>query len=193
MYLFSSDAGRFPTVLPTNTLNPRKTPRYEIQRANTRKSSNPLHQKGLEDFPWYEWAHRKSIHGFLVRMRSAVRIRPAAPKSIENFGFRCFFAVKIHFEVWVKLRGNRFLRDRYLSDGSFRLICGVKVSLDMALAVGAFLGHGISSLLGSKHKYHNFARRATVFEMIFLLFPAAQNMCRFALPLGVCRVNRTSL
>lgn len=26
----------------------------------------------------------------LVRMRSAVRIRPAVPKSIESFGFRCF-------------------------------------------------------------------------------------------------------
>ena len=38
-----------------------------------------------------------------------------------------------------------------------------------------------------------FARKTTAFEMIFLLFPAAQNMCQFALPLGVCRVNRTSL
>ena len=27
-------------------------------------------------------------------MRSAVRICPAAPKSIENFGFRCFFCCK---------------------------------------------------------------------------------------------------
>ena len=38
-----------------------------------------------------------------------------------------------------------------------------------------------------------FARKAAAFEMIFLLFPAAQNMCQFALPLGICRVNRTSL
>ena len=38
-----------------------------------------------------------------------------------------------------------------------------------------------------------FARKAAVFEMIFLLFPAAQNMRQFALPLGICRVNRTSL
>ena len=34
----------------------------------------------------------------MVRMRSAVRIRPAAPISIENFGFRCFFVAKMHFE-----------------------------------------------------------------------------------------------
>ena len=40
-------------------------------------------------------------------MRSAVRIRPAAPKSIENFCFRCFFVAKMSKEVWVKMRGNR--------------------------------------------------------------------------------------
>ena len=28
-------------------------------------------------------------------------------KSIGNFGFRCFFAVKMLKEVWVKMRGNR--------------------------------------------------------------------------------------
>ena len=43
----------------------------------------------------------------MVRMRSAVRIRPAAPKSIENFGFRCFFVVKTLKEVWVKMWVNR--------------------------------------------------------------------------------------
>ena len=43
----------------------------------------------------------------MVRMRSAVRIRPAAPKSIENFGFRCFFVVKMLKEVWVKMWVNR--------------------------------------------------------------------------------------
>ena len=42
----------------------------------------------------------------MVRMRSAVRIRPAAPKSIENFGFRCFFVVKTLKDVWVKMRVN---------------------------------------------------------------------------------------
>ena len=40
-------------------------------------------------------------------MRSAVRIRPAAPKSIENFGFRCFFVEKTHFYVRIKMWGNR--------------------------------------------------------------------------------------
>ena len=39
-------------------------------------------------------------------MRSAVRIRPAAPKSIENLGFRCFFVGKTHFYVWVKMWVN---------------------------------------------------------------------------------------
>ena len=42
----------------------------------------------------------------MVRMRSAVRIRPAAPKSIENFGFRCFFVAKMLKTVRVKMRVN---------------------------------------------------------------------------------------
>ena len=42
----------------------------------------------------------------LVRMRSAVRICPAAPKSIENFGFRCFFVAKTPEMVWVKMWVN---------------------------------------------------------------------------------------
>ena len=33
----------------------------------------------------------------LVRMRSAVRICPAAPKSLENFGFQGFFVVFFNF------------------------------------------------------------------------------------------------
>ena len=40
-------------------------------------------------------------------MRSAVRICPAAPKSIENFGFRCFFVAKTLKMVWVKMWVNR--------------------------------------------------------------------------------------
>ena len=43
----------------------------------------------------------------LVRMRSAVRIRPAAPKSIENFGFLCFFVAKMLKEVRGKMWVNR--------------------------------------------------------------------------------------
>ena len=39
-------------------------------------------------------------------MRSAVRICPAAPKSIENFGFRCFFVAKMLKMVWVKMWVN---------------------------------------------------------------------------------------
>ena len=34
-------------------------------------------------------------------MRSAVRICPAAPKSLENFGFQGFFVVIFNFSVWV--------------------------------------------------------------------------------------------
>ena len=40
-------------------------------------------------------------------MRSAVRICPAAPKSTENFGFRCFFVAKTLKMVWVKMWVNR--------------------------------------------------------------------------------------
>ena len=36
------------------------------------------------------------------KQRSAVRIRPAAPKSIENFGFRCFFVAKYTFRCGSK-------------------------------------------------------------------------------------------
>ena len=39
-------------------------------------------------------------------MRSAVRICPAAPKSIENFGFRCFLVAKMLKNVWVKMWVN---------------------------------------------------------------------------------------
>ena len=52
----------------------------------------------------------------MVRMRSAVRIRPAAPKSIENFGFWCFFVVKTHFQVWGKMRVNRLTHTRKCPD-----------------------------------------------------------------------------
>ena len=84
----------FPTILPTNRLNPHNPNWYPVKLLNSKKPSNPLQHKKLEDLYWHEWARHKSIHGFLVRMRSAVQIRPAAPKSIENFGFRCFFVVK---------------------------------------------------------------------------------------------------
>ena len=43
----------------------------------------------------------------MVRIRSAVRIRPAAPKSTENFGFRCFFVAKMLKTVRVKMWVNR--------------------------------------------------------------------------------------
>ena len=39
----------------------------------------------------------------LVRMRSPVQIWVAAPKILENFGFRGFFVVNLYFFVWVKM------------------------------------------------------------------------------------------
>ena len=74
------NTSHFPTILPTNAPNLRKTSRYILKHINTRRSPNPLQHRGLGDLTWHEWVHRKRIHGFLVRMRSAVRIRPAAPK-----------------------------------------------------------------------------------------------------------------
>ena len=55
--------------------------------------------KALQIKGWEDFYH-------LVRMRSAVRIRPAAPKSIENRGFRCFFVKKTYFYVRVKMWVN---------------------------------------------------------------------------------------
>ena len=61
----------------------------------TKKRRKALYSKGWKALRW------------LVRMRSAVRICPAAPKSIENFGFRCFFVAKTLKMVWVKMWVNR--------------------------------------------------------------------------------------
>ena len=61
----------------------------------TKKRRKALYSKGWKALQW------------LVRMRSAVRICPAAPKSIENFGFRCFFVAKTLKMVWVKMWVNR--------------------------------------------------------------------------------------
>ena len=65
--------------------------------------------KALQIKGWEDFYH-------LVRMRSAVRIRPAAPKSIENFGFRCFFVEKTHFYVRIKMCGNRLTHTRKCSE-----------------------------------------------------------------------------
>jgi len=58
----------------------------------------------------------------------------------------------------------------------------------------------IAPFFGSHNTYHTLRRKATdsskeieIFLKMLLLTPAAQNMHRFALPLGVCRVNRASL
>ena len=57
---------------------------------------------------WSENGHkarkivRKKLQSRLVRMRSAVQIRPAAPKNLENLGFRGFFVAKSCFAVWLK-------------------------------------------------------------------------------------------
>ncbi len=160
------NTSHFPTILPTNAPNLRKTSRYILKHINTRRSPNPLQYRGLGDLTWHEWVHRKRIHGFLVRMRSAVRIRPAAPKSIENFGFRCFFVVKTLKEVWVNCLTHTVTHTRETYQEPAEPPGGSIALRPVAL----------------------FLRFDT-----FLLFPAAQNMRRFALLLGVCRVNRTSL
>lgn len=41
LWVFAFTLG-FPTIFPTNALNPRKTPRYVIKRTKTRRISNPL-------------------------------------------------------------------------------------------------------------------------------------------------------
>ncbi|MBM6924890.1 hypothetical protein H6B51_02950 [Pseudoflavonifractor phocaeensis] len=42
---------------------------------------------------------RKKFQSRLVRMRSPVQIRIAAPKSLENFGFQGFFVAIFDFTV----------------------------------------------------------------------------------------------
>ena len=49
---------------------------------------------------------RRSTPIHFVISRSCVRVTPPAPKSIENFGFRCFFAAKKLKKVWVKMWVN---------------------------------------------------------------------------------------
>ena len=169
------NTSNFPTILPTNAPNLRKTSRYILKQINTRRTSNPLQHKGSRGLTWHEWVRHKRIHGFLVRMRSAVRIRPAAPKSIESFGFRCFFCCKNALSGV----GQNVEHQAQAADGGAAESRIAEDVLDDALT-----GFRIVA---------RFARKTTAFEMIFLLFPAAQNMCQFALPLGICRVNRTSL
>ena len=95
------NTSHFPTILPTNAPNLRKTSRYILKHINTRRSPNPLQHRGLGDLTWHEWVHRKRIHGFLVRMRSAVRIRPAAPKSPVFSRKQDFFFTFCQFNLWV--------------------------------------------------------------------------------------------
>ena len=49
---------------------------------------------------------KRSARIHFVISRSCVRVTPPAPKSIENFGFRCFFAAKTLKMVWVKMWVN---------------------------------------------------------------------------------------
>ena len=49
---------------------------------------------------------RRSTPIHFVISRSCVRVTPPAPKSIENFGFRCFFVAKTLKMVWVKMWVN---------------------------------------------------------------------------------------
>ena len=49
---------------------------------------------------------KRSVWIHFVISRSCVRVTPPAPKSIENFGFRCFFVAKTLKMVWVKMWVN---------------------------------------------------------------------------------------
>ena len=74
----------------------------------------------------------------LVRMRSAVRIRPAAPKSIENFGFRCFFAAKTSKIVWVNCLTHTLTHTRKYAERAKEHRRGSSVSSPVFLSFSAF-------------------------------------------------------
>ena len=90
---------------------------------------------------------RRSTPIHFVISRSCVRVTPPAPKSIENFGFRCFFVaktlkwcgskcgssalthtVKCTERVKEHRRGNRFLSGALLACGTYR-ICAMKLPI----------------------------------------------------------------
>jgi len=67
-----------------------------------RTSHNIPSGKAPKSLKTVKWS--APIH--FVISRSCVRVTPPAPKSIENFGFRCFFAAKKLKKVWVKMWVN---------------------------------------------------------------------------------------
>ena len=67
-----------------------------------RTSRNIPSGKAPKSLKTVKWS--APIH--FVISRSCVRVTPPAPKSIENFGFRCFFAAKTLKKVWVKMWVN---------------------------------------------------------------------------------------
>jgi hypothetical protein len=79
---------------------------------------------------------RRSARIHFVISRSCVRVTPPAPKSIENFGFRCFFVAKTLKKVWVKMWVNCLThtethtrkypdRSKEYRRGSFCLLSGI--------------------------------------------------------------------
>ena len=68
-----------------------------------RTSHNIPSGKAPKSLKTVKWS--APIH--FVISRSCVRVTPPAPKSIENFGFRCFFVAKTLKMVWVKMWVNR--------------------------------------------------------------------------------------
>ena len=68
-------------------------------RADVRNMPDEKVPKALKTVKWSAPIH-------FVISRSCVRVTPPAPKSIENFGFRCFFAAKTQKMVWVKMWVN---------------------------------------------------------------------------------------
>ena len=81
----------FPTNLPTNRLKQMKTLGKRIIWLVKQTPPNPLQCKRFGGMSWHEWVRTKKQEGFLVRMRSAVQIRPAAPeKHLKSSDFGCF-------------------------------------------------------------------------------------------------------
>lgn len=79
---------------------------------------------------------KRSAPIHFVISRSCVRVTPPAPKSIENFGFRCFFVAKTLKKVWVKMWVNCLThtethtrkypdRSKEYRRGSFCLLSGI--------------------------------------------------------------------
>ena len=70
--------------------------------SKSKKLSRPLQYKALDGIRGYEWVRPKTPPGRLVRMRSPVRIRAAAPKSLVFEWKPAIFCFILDFSSVVK-------------------------------------------------------------------------------------------